>query len=80
MNRSGRLGLGAGLLAPFVVVIYTLTVDIVVCTMCACVFGPLPKNLHFHNLLVIIGKTGAPDRIRTCDLCLRRKQVYKIRQ
>ena len=62
--------------ASFVGLMCTLTVNSVVCTMWVCGFEALPKTAYFHNLLIFKGNNGAPDRIRTCDLCLRRAALY----
>ncbi len=71
----GEVGVGV-YSALFLVLICTRMVTILVCEICACVWAPLPKTAHFHNLMIIKENNGAPDRIRTCDLCLGRAALY----
>ena len=39
-------------------------------------FGSNPPHRLFNRHLPIEDIIGAPDRIRTCDLCLRRAALY----
>ena len=73
----GEVGVGV-YSALFLVLICTRMVTILVCEICACVWAPLPKTAHFHNLMIIKENNGAPGRIRTCDLCLGRQRSIQL--